>query len=117
MSEPTKKTGLGNLLFQRTSQPARKSRPVPVKSEEGTAASPPPEPEFTSSPEPLPPAPASRRQNAKRKRVRIRRTLHLEDDLDARLNTMAGIERRERSEIVNDLLRKHLRKYEITVKK
>lgn len=52
-----------------------------------------------------------------RTQLRIRRTLHLEEDLDEQLSAVAGIERRERSEIVNELLRQHLRKYEVIVKK
>lgn len=75
------------------------------------------------APKPLPkrtstsPARPPRRRAAKRTRLRIRRTIHLEDDLDEQLSLVAGIEGKERSEIVNNLLRKHLRQYEVIVKK
>lgn len=127
MSEKPKNTGLGNLLLKRTSPPAEPAAPAAEVGEE----EPTPSPAVASNstlprkrePEPLPerapalPVRPPRRRAAKRTRLRLRRTIHLEDDLDEQLSLVAGIEGKERSEIVNSLLRKHLRQYEVTVKK
>ena len=121
--EPPKKTGLGNLLLQRTIPRSKPTRPQPA-----AALSTPP----SSEPTPVDPSATARRANQPptvtsqpprsqtkkhRTQLRIRRTLHLEMDLDEQLSAVAGIERRERSEIVNELLRRHLRKYEVIIKK
>ena len=102
MNEAPKKTGLGNsLLLQRTAPAPSRPQPTAAETSQTSEAS------ETSRP-------AGRRPPRKpRQRPRVRRTLYLELELDARLSGVAGIERKERSEVVNELLRRHLPQYSV----
>ena len=109
MNETPKKTGLGSsLLLQRTApapshpQPAvAKETPEPSGTSRTSGAS------ETSRP------PGRRPPRQPRQRPRIRRTLYLELELDERLSGVAGIERKERSEVINEVLRRHLPQYTV----
>jgi hypothetical protein len=101
-----KKTGLGNsLLLKRTSP---RNAPSPHVSERLDAQ--------TSE--------ASRRLDARKnqrggkrpaKPLRDKCTIYLESDVNERLEIVARMERKERSEVVTEILRRHLPKYRVDV--
>ena len=111
--ETERKTGLGgSLLLQRTEIPARVMPPaVPIQ---------PPNTEMTALPEPPHPVAviqSAPRTSRKRKKpalvLRDRCTLYLERDVNEQLAHTSHAEGRDRSEVVSELLRKHLPKYQI----
>lgn len=100
-----KHTGLeGSLLLQRT-VPPQNDLPAPPpetseRQEPQPAASTPAEP-VVASPQKVP------------KPLRDRCTLYLAPEVNTQLDLVARIERRQRSEVVNDLLGQHLPKYRV----
>lgn len=114
--ETPKKTGLGSsLLLRRTETPAVIPSaalvvpPSDVIPTPETLPSIQPAPETTS----VPPIQVSRRSPKKPLVLRDPCTLYIERGVNKQLHLAARVEGRERSEIVTDLLRKHLPKYRV----
>ncbi len=113
--ETTKNTGLGSsLLLQRTERPVSEtSANVP---DVQTLVTPTPEPDAKPKPtsvEALPPHQTSKKSRTKALVLRDRCTLYLDRELNEQLHITSRVEGRERSDVVNDILRKHLPKYRI----
>jgi hypothetical protein len=98
----TKRTGLGkSLLLRRTEA----DEPSP-RSED--AQSPPPTDRFDTDETSQPPA-SPRRPRA----LRDRCTIYIEPEVNKQLDLVARIQRRQRSEVVTQILRENLPKYRI----
>jgi len=95
-------TGLGESLLLRRTDETQASQPA--ANVETPRRSPSPQPQ--SQPKVSRPAP-------KLRPLRDRCTIYLDPDINRRLDLVARIERKERSEVVSDLLREHLPHYEI----
>lgn len=119
--EPEKKqTGLGmSLLLQRTDQKPKPERP---------AADPRPEPTVTPEPEVVEtpgeesiiqeiPQRSRKKSRQKPQVLQDRCTLYIAREVNEKLHLAARVEDRDRSEIVSELLRKHLPEYRIERKK
>ncbi len=114
--ETSNKTGLGNsLLLQRTVISAvPPATPAVVPAQEATPAPVLPyQPESIPEPIPIPPIQASRKSPKQPLVLRDQCTLYIERGVNRQLHIVAHAEGRERSEIVSDILRKHLPKYRI----
>ena len=114
--ETPKKTGLGNsLLLRRTALPPFVPQAPPVvptlNSTVIPESLPVPLPESETTPAPL--MRASRKTRTKPLVLRDRCTLYIAREVNEKLQTAASVERRERSEIVSDILREHLPTYRI----
>jgi hypothetical protein len=103
-----RKTGLGggSLLLRRTE---------PVETEPSTASAIQP-PETPTEPQAAQPS-ASSKGKKHRAIPRDKCTLHLDHDVNEWLDLAARVEGRERSEVASELLRKHLPRYSIQVRK
>jgi hypothetical protein len=98
----TKRTGLGkSLLLRRTEAEESLSPPEDVQA-------PPPTDRFDTDETPQPPA-SPRRPQA----LRDRCTIYIEPDVNKQLDLVARIQRRQRSEVVTQILRENLPKYRI----
>lgn len=114
-----RKTGLGNsLLLRRTAQPVE---PPVEPQEEPVQETPPPEPTPPIEPQPEPtvetamvaPPAAPQTKRTEKLTLRDRCTIYLERGVNEQLHMTSRIEGKERSEIVSEILRKHLPKYRI----
>ncbi len=116
-----RKTGLGSsLLLRRTAQLAEPSvEPKTEPVQEIPASEPKPLPPVESQPEsavemPVVALPSTpKKKGTEKPTLRDRCTLYLERGVNEQLHMTSRIEGRERSEIVSEILRKHLPKYRI----
>lgn len=111
--ETERKTGLGgSLLLQRTDVPPQfKPQDSPIEV---------PDVEIAAVPEKAQPnaiiEEPRQKQPMRRKAARVLRdrcTLYLERDVNEQLDIAARLQGRERSEVVTELLQKHLPKYQV----
>ncbi|MCA9093706.1 MAG: hypothetical protein KDA68_09485 [Planctomycetaceae bacterium] len=118
--EPEKKqTGLGlSLLLQRTDQQPKPERPAVIPKPEPTVTPVPTEIK-TSEADVVPEIPQQNRNKSRQKPkvLRDRCTLYIARDVNEKLDLASRVEDRDRSEIVSELLRKHLPEYTIERKK
>ncbi len=119
--EPEKKqTGLGmSLLLRRTDQKAIPEQPAVVPQAVSTV---PQESAIPQEPEKEIVTQVTPQQNRKKSRqkpqvLQDRCTLYIARDVNEKLDIASRIEDRDRSEIVSELLRKHLPEYTIERKK
>lgn len=115
--ETTRKTGLGDsLLLRRTEAPSAVTPTVipdaQVPAGVSTPEPTPSEPATVEAESVLPP-PDSKLPRKVPLVLRDRCTLYLDRAVNEQLHMAARIEGRERSEVVTDILRKHLPKYRI----
>ncbi|MBI1902936.1 MAG: hypothetical protein HYS13_17705 [Planctomycetia bacterium] len=111
MAKP-KTTGLGeSLLLRRTDPPADRPR-KPAKNGQERKEAPPIEPAGADDP-----APADPLSTVHRAVPRDRTTLYLDQDVNDWLDLAARIERKQRSELASEILRKHLPRYRIEPEK
>lgn len=104
----SRRTGLGvPHLFRRPAE----AKPTPLPEQEDLQPNDQP-PESTNWGQRE--LPASRTQPVRKPRLRDRCTLYLDPEINQQLDFVAGVERRQRSEVVTELLRAHLPKYRIT---
>jgi hypothetical protein len=97
-----KRTGLGgSLLLQRTDPQPPVDNPVPFLTPERPER-------FDIQPEPV-----RQVEIKKPQELRDRCTLYLDRDVNTQLDLVARIERRQRSEVVTEILRDNLPKYRI----
>jgi hypothetical protein len=95
-------TGLGDSLLLKRTDPAR---PLPVQKETSKQEQPQP----VDADAPARPAAPRRRP----RRIRDRCTIYLDPEVNKRLDLVARIERKERSEVATEILRQHLPSYRI----
>lgn len=114
--ETPKRTGLGDsLLLRRTETLTEPPRPV-ASDVQTPEVIPTVKPNVTQEPSPdetPTPQPAAKKSKKTPLVLRDRCTLYLERTVNEQLHMAARIEGRERSEVVTDILRKHLPKYRI----
>lgn len=120
--ENKNKTGLGGSLLLRKTEPTAPQTPPTVPPPE-VASMPPVEPQpVQESPEnvstPSMPRNLKSRQRTSKKGkkplvLRDQCTFYISHEVNERLHLVSGIEGRDRSEIVSDLLQKHLPTYRI----
>ena len=105
----TRRTGLGfgSLLLHRTTEQEAPPTPKPQPAIEQ------PETErYEESPLPLK-RPLNERGIIRNRDLRDRCTVYLDPAVNQQLDIVAGVERRQRSEVVTDILRRYLPKYQI----
>jgi hypothetical protein len=95
-------TGLGDSLLLKRTEPAG---PAPVREETPRHEQPQPVDGDAAA------RPAAPRRRPRR--IRDRCTIYLDPDVNKRLDLVARIERKERSEVVTEILRQHLPSYRI----
>jgi len=103
----TRRTGLGSLLLRRTDGERHPKPPEEHEPHRG-----PPDPTLDPGPGIDLPTEPTRKTN--RARPRDRCTLYLDEDVNQQLDLVARVERRQRSEVVTELLRRHLPSYRIS---
>jgi len=112
--EPEKKqTGLGlSLLLQRTDQKPKPERPAVIPKPEPTEIK-------ASEADVVSEIPQRNREKSRQKPkvLQDRCTLYIARDVNEKLDLASRVEDRDRSEIVSELLRKHLPEYTIERKK
>lgn len=115
--ENSPKTGLGDsLLLRRTETPQAPGRPDVSALPDAQALADAPDQAAVSDVQPSsrPKRPAgSRGRKAQRLTLRDKVTLHLDRDVNDRLDLAARVEGKERSEVASEILRRHLPKYHI----
>lgn len=97
-----KDTGLGSLLLRRTG--GQDEPPQPPENSDAQTSGQSERPADQPDAAPVPPQPEV---------LRDRCTLYLDEDVNQQLDIVARIERKQRSEVVTELLRQHLPRYRI----
>lgn len=111
-----RKTGLGGSLLLRRTETPQAPEHSNVSTSETSASPGTPTPTAETFKRPKRPIATDIRKSSKKgveQVLRDRCTLYIDRDVNERLDLAARVEGRERSEVVSQLLRKHLPKYRI----